>query len=230
MGRSYAAAACLVAMTLAACGSTESPPADVGAAAKTAPEPTAPPQASVTIVSPADGDTVAPGAVEVRGTVTPPDATVKVVGTPAEVADGAFSATVKLPAGADTIDVVATVAGAEPGTAAVSVVRGKTAEQLAAEQAESRARRAREAADRRKAAERARKRAAARTTVPDLVGERLDIAEDDLRSRGLRFTEIGGGTFGILVLSNWTVCETRPAAGTSVAKRARVKLIVDRDC
>jgi hypothetical protein len=64
-------------------------------------------------------------------------------------------------------------------------------------------------------------------TVPDLVGERLDVAESDLRELGLRYREVGGGAFGIVDASNWKVCETRPAAG---AKAKRVKLIVEREC
>lgn len=64
-------------------------------------------------------------------------------------------------------------------------------------------------------------------TVPDLVGDRLDVAESDLRELGLRYREVGGGAFGIVDASNWTVCETRPAAG---AKTKRVRLIVEREC
>ena len=63
--------------------------------------------------------------------------------------------------------------------------------------------------------------------VPDVRGERLDVAEQLLRDRGLDYSELGGGTFGILVRSNWEVCEQHPNPGT----RARqVRLIVDRDC
>ena len=39
---------------------------------------------------------------------------------------------------------------------------------------------------------------------------------------------LGGGTFGIVDESNWTVCETRPAAGTTGG--GTVKLVVDRTC
>jgi PASTA domain-containing protein len=61
--------------------------------------------------------------------------------------------------------------------------------------------------------------------VPDLVGERLDVAEDELDSLGIDYKEIGGGTFGIVVRSNWEVCETRPEAG---ARATTVRLIVER--
>jgi hypothetical protein len=63
--------------------------------------------------------------------------------------------------------------------------------------------------------------------VPDVRGERLDVAEALLRDRGLEFDEFGGGTFGILVRSNWEVCDQDPAPGR---RAGHVRLIVDRDC
>jgi hypothetical protein len=215
----------VAAGVLAGCGSAGT---NNGAAVKVQSAAVEQTEAELTIVAPAEGETVHADAVTVRGTVSPEDAKVKVLGKTAQVDDGAFTATVKLPSGTTSIDVVATASDADPGTATVSVERAKTAKQIAAERA--RERRERQAAERREAAERARKRAAARTNVPDLVGERLDVAEDDLESRGLAFAEIGGGTFGIVVPSNWTVCETRPGAGASISKHGRVKLIVDRSC
>jgi hypothetical protein len=64
--------------------------------------------------------------------------------------------------------------------------------------------------------------------VPSLTGERLDVAEDKLSRAGLRYKEIGGGTFGIVVKSNWIVCQTEPAAGAHTS--GRVRLVVDREC
>jgi hypothetical protein len=61
--------------------------------------------------------------------------------------------------------------------------------------------------------------------IPDLVGERLDVAESDLDDLGIAYEEIGGGTFGIIDRSAWEVCETRPPAGQPAQV---VKLIVDR--
>jgi len=64
-------------------------------------------------------------------------------------------------------------------------------------------------------------------TVPDdLVGQKLDAAEDELDSDGISYKEVGGGTFGIVVRSNWEVCETRPGGGDAVD--GSVHLIVDR--
>jgi beta-lactam-binding protein with PASTA domain len=63
--------------------------------------------------------------------------------------------------------------------------------------------------------------------VPDLRGQRLDLAENRLDARGLDWEEIGGGTLGIVIRSNWWVCDQQPSPG----KLGRtVKLVVDRDC
>jgi PASTA domain-containing protein len=64
--------------------------------------------------------------------------------------------------------------------------------------------------------------------VPDVVGERLDLAQSHMKDAGLEYEALGGGTLGIVVESNWTVCQTEPAAGATGAKK--VKLIVDRVC
>jgi len=65
-------------------------------------------------------------------------------------------------------------------------------------------------------------------TLPDLVGQRLDVAELHLDERHIRYREVGGGAFGIVVRSNWTVCDTEPAAGAT--NPGRVSLIVARSC
>jgi hypothetical protein len=62
--------------------------------------------------------------------------------------------------------------------------------------------------------------------VPDLRGERLDVAEARLDARGLRWEEIGGGTFGVVVRSHWYVRDQIPAPGKQAAI---VRLIVERD-
>ena len=63
--------------------------------------------------------------------------------------------------------------------------------------------------------------------VPDLRGDRLDIAEARLEARGLDWEELGGGTFGVVVRSHWYVCDQLPRHGK---KAHTVRLIVDRDC
>jgi hypothetical protein len=64
-------------------------------------------------------------------------------------------------------------------------------------------------------------------TVPDLRGERLDVAERRLEAAGLDFERVGGGAVGIVVRSNWSVCDQDPKPGRAATK---VTLIVDRDC
>ena len=63
--------------------------------------------------------------------------------------------------------------------------------------------------------------------VPNVVGKRLDVAEDTLHASGLHYSEVGGGAFGIIVRSNWFVCEQRPRPR---AKATRVTLYVERSC
>jgi PASTA domain len=66
------------------------------------------------------------------------------------------------------------------------------------------------------------------SAMPNLIGRRLDVAEAKLDALGIGYVEVGGGTFGIVVRSNWTVCETDPSAGAAVT--GAVSLIVDREC
>ena len=63
--------------------------------------------------------------------------------------------------------------------------------------------------------------------VPDVRGERLDLAEARLEARGLRWEEIGGGAFGVIVRSNWYVEEQIPPPGKPATT---VKLVVERGC
>ncbi|HWK28089.1 MAG TPA: PASTA domain-containing protein [Solirubrobacter sp.] len=72
--------------------------------------------------------------------------------------------------------------------------------------------------------------AATKVTVPSVRCKRLDIAEDVLHRRGLKVRTRGGGTFGIVVKSNWFVVSQSPRAGTRVNKGRRVTVYVDRDC
>jgi len=72
------------------------------------------------------------------------------------------------------------------------------------------------------------------TTVPpkakhvgSYVGQRLDVAESDAEEAGISVKVLGGGTFGVVVPSHWTVCKQEPSSG---ATANRVKLIVAREC
>ncbi len=64
--------------------------------------------------------------------------------------------------------------------------------------------------------------------VPSLAGQPLDVAERRLDDLGLRTSEDGGGLFGVLVPSDWNVCETSPAAGSTVRRGSTVRLLIDR--
>ncbi len=63
--------------------------------------------------------------------------------------------------------------------------------------------------------------------VGNYVGQRLDVAESDAEEAGINVKVLGGGTFGVVVPSHWTVCKQEPSSG---ATANRVKLIVAREC
>jgi serine/threonine protein kinase len=66
-------------------------------------------------------------------------------------------------------------------------------------------------------------------TVPSLAGQPLDVAEQQLDQLGLSYTEEGDtGLFGVLIPSDWNVCDTDPAAGTAIAPGSTVRLLIDR--
>jgi hypothetical protein len=78
---------------------------------------------SVHISAPADGSSVQADRITVRGTVTPPDAAVQIVGQAAQVGNGVFTASVPLKRGSNTIDVVASATGAAPASETITVTR-----------------------------------------------------------------------------------------------------------
>jgi Glucodextranase, domain B len=99
----------LISFVLAACGGSKSTAEN----------------SSVTlqVTAPADGSTVRADRVAVRGTVSPGDATVQIAGRTAQVGNGVFAGSVPLHRGANTIDVVASSAGAAPATETITVNR-----------------------------------------------------------------------------------------------------------
>ena len=64
--------------------------------------------------------------------------------------------------------------------------------------------------------------------VPDVVGQRLDVARSDVEDAGYDVEVLGGGLFGVVVEANWYVCEQRPVPGTTGS--GSVTLVVDRSC
>jgi len=72
--------------------------------------------------------------------------------------------------------------------------------------------------------------AGAAVTMPDVVGKRLDVAISDVKRAGSdkEVEVLGGGLFGVIDKSNWTVCSQEPANGTVLSSAPR--LTVDRTC
>jgi beta-lactam-binding protein with PASTA domain len=66
--------------------------------------------------------------------------------------------------------------------------------------------------------------------MPDMTAKRLDIALSDLERAGYGDEPevLGGGMFGVVDESNWTVCDQAPAPGDTVTSTPR--LTVDRSC
>jgi hypothetical protein len=78
---------------------------------------------SVQVTSPTSGSVIAGSTVEVRGTVTPVNATVQIQGQPAVVGNGVFKGTATLHGGKTTIDVIGSAPGATPGSTSVAIVQ-----------------------------------------------------------------------------------------------------------
>lgn len=105
-------ACCAATAALAACGSTaKRPPAR--------PQPTV----ALTIDQPNDTATVEQASVEVRGTVQPAAAQVRVLGRTASVSGGAFNVEVPLDPGTNVVDVIATAPRRAPLMTAFRVTR-----------------------------------------------------------------------------------------------------------
>ena len=60
-----------------------------------------------------------------------------------------------------------------------------------------------------------RKPVAPRPVMPDLVGQKLDVAQETLDRRGMDHETVGG-VLGVVVPSVFEVCETEPAPGQQV--------------
>ena len=78
---------------------------------------------SVIVTSPTSNSVIAGSSVTVRGTVSPPMATVQVQGHPAAVGNGVFTGAAELHHGRTTIDVIGSTAGEVPGSTSVVVVQ-----------------------------------------------------------------------------------------------------------
>lgn len=103
------------------CGSTA--PKSQQDAVRSSPPVTPAPQLRLQVTHPQNGLRMPNSRVTVRGTIDPPDASVRVLGETAVVRDGVFQRTVRLPIGNNAIDVIATRPHSKPATASVSVIR-----------------------------------------------------------------------------------------------------------
>jgi hypothetical protein len=67
-----------------------------------------------------------------------------------------------------------------------------------------------------------------RTLVPDVVGQRLDIAKRQLAARRFSVDVDGGGLFGVIRERNWHVTRQTPAAGTYLEQGSSVRIKVEK--
>jgi len=119
IGVKHFGVAALVAIGLAGCGSSNT------STSTTTTTSTAVASAPVVlkIAEPAGGSVVTVGNVTVRGTVTPPNATVQIDGQAAVVGNGVFTGDVSLQSGANTIDVIGSAPGDTPNATTITVTR-----------------------------------------------------------------------------------------------------------
>jgi len=141
------------------------------------------------VLTPLDGAELREGEVLVEGTVTPPDATVRVAGRAARTRNGVFQSRVPVDLGSNRVEVAAKANGQEIGRKALTIKRLAPADEAAAEIA-------REYNGR----------------VPDIRAERLDIVRSAFHQLGLRFIEVKLGR-GRIVPKEWAACGSRPPEG-----------------
>lgn len=79
--------------------------------------------AQVQVTAPSDGSSTRANRITVRGTVSPANANVQVLGQNAQVGNGIFTTSVPLTSGKNTIDVVAGGPGVTPATVTITVTR-----------------------------------------------------------------------------------------------------------
>jgi hypothetical protein len=66
--------------------------------------------------------------------------------------------------------------------------------------------------------------------VPTLTGGRLDHVETALDRLGIPYKTSGGGLFGIISSSDWTVCATSPTADGRLPPEAEITVFVEHSC
>ncbi|MDX6643684.1 MAG: hypothetical protein QOD76_1646 [Solirubrobacteraceae bacterium] len=68
----------------------------------------------------------------------------------------------------------------------------------------------------------------AKTAVPAVIGERLDIAKDRVRAVGFVVKVEGGGVLGVIRERNWQVTSQDPVAGQLLQTGSTVRLRIER--
>jgi hypothetical protein len=156
----------------------------------------------MTVVTPRDGAELREHEVLVEGTVTPPDAIVRVAGRPAPTRDGVFEALVPVERGRNRIDLAAEADGQAIGRQALTVERLAPAEEAAARIASG-----------------------YHGRVPDIRGERLDIVRRAFRRIGVHYREVKLGR-GRIEPQGWAACGSRPLVGDRPPRRKPLLLFV----
>src|SRR5262249_50267715 len=65
-------------------------------------------------------------------------------------------------------------------------------------------------------------------TVPNVIGQPLDVAERQLHDASLRSQRGGGGRFRVLVPADWDVCAASPKPDSTTRPGSAVDLLIDR--
>jgi PASTA domain len=65
-----------------------------------------------------------------------------------------------------------------------------------------------------------------KVSVPDLANVRLDVAKNQIHAQGWHVKVKGGGFFGVIVDSNWTVVAQDPKAGTLLQRGGTITVDV----
>jgi len=156
------------------------------------------------VLTPRDGAEVRESDVLVEGTVTPPDATVRVAGQPTRTRNGVFRSRVSVDRGSNRVEIAADANGKEIDRKALTIKRLAPADQAAA-------RIARDYNGR----------------VPAIRGERLDIVRSALHQIGLRYIEVKLSR-GHIVPEGWAACGSRPPEGERLPHNKPLVLLVAR--
>jgi hypothetical protein len=65
-----------------------------------------------------------------------------------------------------------------------------------------------------------------KVSVPDLANVRLDVAKSQIQAQGWHAKVKGGGLFGVVVDSNWTVVAQEPKPGTLLQRGGTITVDV----